>query len=152
VLAWAGESRNSFTILARSGSRQRASLHAMCVVVDAEKLFVSSANFTEPTQLRNFEVGVLIDNSQSIRILHWQIGQRRTVVADSIRTAVVARILFLATAAFFGSISVASQRRPSPFAAAGIVPPPQNGSTTRSPGRVNLRIRYSASDSACCQS
>ena len=39
---------------------RRASLHAKCVVVDAERSFVSSANFTEAAQLRNIEVGVLI--------------------------------------------------------------------------------------------
>ncbi|MFM9067907.1 MAG: phospholipase D-like domain-containing protein, partial [Planctomycetota bacterium] len=42
---------------------KRACLHAKCVVVDAEKVFVSSANFTEAAQLRNIEVGVLIDSA-----------------------------------------------------------------------------------------
>lgn len=41
---------------------KRACLHAKCVVVDAEKVLVSSANFTEAAQLRNIEVGVLIDS------------------------------------------------------------------------------------------
>ena len=41
---------------------KRACLHAKCVVVDCEKVFVSSANFTEAAQLRNIEVGVLIDS------------------------------------------------------------------------------------------
>ena len=40
---------------------KRACLHAKCVVVDLKKVFVSSANFTEAAQLRNIEVGVLID-------------------------------------------------------------------------------------------
>ena len=40
----------------------RSSLHAKCVVVDAEKVFVSSANFTEAGQKRNIEVGLLIDH------------------------------------------------------------------------------------------
>ena len=39
---------------------RRASLHAKCVVVDSERSFVSSANFTEAAQLRNIEVGVVI--------------------------------------------------------------------------------------------
>ena len=33
----------------------RAALHAKCVVVDVENVFVSSANFTEATQQRNVE-------------------------------------------------------------------------------------------------
>jgi phosphatidylserine/phosphatidylglycerophosphate/cardiolipin synthase-like enzyme len=41
---------------------ERACLHAKCVVVDGEKVFVSSANFTEAAQLRNIEVGVLIES------------------------------------------------------------------------------------------
>lgn len=41
---------------------KRACLHAKCVVVDEEKVFVSSANFTEAAQLRNIEVGVLIES------------------------------------------------------------------------------------------
>jgi len=39
---------------------KRACLHAKCVVIDCEKVFVSSANFTEAAQLRNIEIGVLI--------------------------------------------------------------------------------------------
>jgi len=38
----------------------RSSLHAKCVVVDAEHVFVSSANFTEAGQERNIEVGINI--------------------------------------------------------------------------------------------
>ena len=38
----------------------RSSLHAKCVVVDAEHVFVSSANFTEAGQERNIEVGLNI--------------------------------------------------------------------------------------------
>jgi hypothetical protein len=38
----------------------RSSLHAKCVVVDAERVFVSSANFTEAGQQRNIEVGLNI--------------------------------------------------------------------------------------------
>lgn len=36
------------------------SLHAKCIVVDGEQLFVSSANFTEAAQERNIEVGLLV--------------------------------------------------------------------------------------------
>lgn len=38
------------------------SMHAKCVVVDGEKAFVSSANFTQRGQERNIEVGVLIED------------------------------------------------------------------------------------------
>jgi phosphatidylserine/phosphatidylglycerophosphate/cardiolipin synthase-like enzyme len=41
-------------------SKQRAVLHAKCVVVDGRTAFVSSANFTEAAQERNIEVGVLV--------------------------------------------------------------------------------------------
>ena len=36
------------------------SLHAKCIVVDNEYVFVSSANFTEAAQNRNIEVGLLV--------------------------------------------------------------------------------------------
>ena len=41
-------------------TKQRAVLHAKCVVVDGRTAFVSSANFTEAAQERNIEVGVLV--------------------------------------------------------------------------------------------
>ena len=37
-----------------------AALHAKCVVVDQQEVFVSSANFTEAGQHRNIEVGLLL--------------------------------------------------------------------------------------------
>jgi phosphatidylserine/phosphatidylglycerophosphate/cardiolipin synthase-like enzyme len=45
--------------------KQKAVLHAKCVVVDGNISFVSSANFTEAAQQRNIEVGVLM-RSQSL--------------------------------------------------------------------------------------
>jgi phosphatidylserine/phosphatidylglycerophosphate/cardiolipin synthase-like enzyme len=39
---------------------KRACLHAKCVVVDGEAVFISSANFTEAAQERNIEVGLLV--------------------------------------------------------------------------------------------
>ncbi|NUQ63144.1 MAG: phospholipase [Pirellulales bacterium] len=39
---------------------KRACLHAKCIVVDGESVFVSSANFTEAAQERNIEVGLLV--------------------------------------------------------------------------------------------
>lgn len=49
----------------------RSSLHAKCVVVNEEDVFVSSANFTEAGQQRNIEVGLRLDNvSLARRINH----------------------------------------------------------------------------------
>jgi phosphatidylserine/phosphatidylglycerophosphate/cardiolipin synthase-like enzyme len=39
---------------------QRSSMHAKCIVIDRKLAFVSSANFTEAAQVRNIEVGALI--------------------------------------------------------------------------------------------
>lgn len=47
---------------------KRSSLHAKCVVVDAEQVFVSSANFTKAAQERNIEVGLKIES-------HWLAGR-----------------------------------------------------------------------------
>jgi phosphatidylserine/phosphatidylglycerophosphate/cardiolipin synthase-like enzyme len=47
----------------------RTSLHAKCIVIDQKKTFVSSANFTEAAQLRNIEVGVVIDDMTIARRL-----------------------------------------------------------------------------------
>jgi phosphatidylserine/phosphatidylglycerophosphate/cardiolipin synthase-like enzyme len=44
---------------------KKSALHAKCIVVDDQHLFVSSANFTEAAQLRNIEVGLLI-HSRSV--------------------------------------------------------------------------------------
>jgi phosphatidylserine/phosphatidylglycerophosphate/cardiolipin synthase-like enzyme len=41
-------------------AKQRAVLHAKCVIVDGRTAFVSSANFTEAAQERNIEVGFLV--------------------------------------------------------------------------------------------
>jgi phosphatidylserine/phosphatidylglycerophosphate/cardiolipin synthase-like enzyme len=39
---------------------ERSCLHAKCVVVDDESVFISSANFTEAAQERNIELGLLV--------------------------------------------------------------------------------------------
>jgi phosphatidylserine/phosphatidylglycerophosphate/cardiolipin synthase-like enzyme len=39
---------------------KRACLHAKCIVVDGESVFISSANFTEAAQERNIEIGLLV--------------------------------------------------------------------------------------------
>ena len=41
---------------------KRASLHAKCVVVDGQRVFITSANFTEAAQERNLEIGVLVSS------------------------------------------------------------------------------------------
>ncbi|OGQ88149.1 MAG: hypothetical protein A2289_24350 [Deltaproteobacteria bacterium RIFOXYA12_FULL_58_15] len=40
----------------------RVSLHAKCIVVDDDKVFVTSANFTEAAQQRNTEAGLRVRN------------------------------------------------------------------------------------------
>jgi phosphatidylserine/phosphatidylglycerophosphate/cardiolipin synthase-like enzyme len=42
------------------GDALRTSLHAKCVVVDGERVYIGSANFTEAAQLRNIEIGVVV--------------------------------------------------------------------------------------------
>ena len=44
---------------------ERSSLHAKCVVVDENDVFVSSANFTEAAQRRNIELGLLLRSSST---------------------------------------------------------------------------------------
>jgi hypothetical protein len=43
-----------------ANTERRACLHAKCVVVDGQHVFVSSTNFTEAAQERNIEVGLLL--------------------------------------------------------------------------------------------
>lgn len=50
----------------------RACLHAKCVVVDDETLFVTSANFTEAAHQRNIEAGVLIADAVSAKAMRAQ--------------------------------------------------------------------------------
>lgn len=45
----------------------RAALHAKCVVVDENDIFVSSANFTEYAQQRNVEIGLYLRSEQIAR-------------------------------------------------------------------------------------
>ena len=46
------------------GGNTRSVLHAKCVVADSQKTFITSANFTVAAQLRNIELGVLIDDKR----------------------------------------------------------------------------------------
>lgn len=65
------------------GRGPRASLHAKCIVVDDERVLVTSANFTEAAQERNIEVGVLARDTHLAKALR---GQFETlVVAGQLR-------------------------------------------------------------------
>jgi phosphatidylserine/phosphatidylglycerophosphate/cardiolipin synthase-like enzyme len=59
----------------------RAVAHAKCVVADERRLFVSSANFTEASQNRNLEAGVLVDSTmlaaRMVQFLEGLIRERR---------------------------------------------------------------------------
>jgi phosphatidylserine/phosphatidylglycerophosphate/cardiolipin synthase-like enzyme len=62
-----------------------ASLHAKCIVVDGEHVFVSSANFTERGQTKNIELGLIL-RSQAIG-LRIQEFFDRYVSASSLKKA-----------------------------------------------------------------
>jgi len=47
--------------------QQRASQHSKCVVVDLERVFVTSANYTESGQLRNIELGLVVHDAALAR-------------------------------------------------------------------------------------
>lgn len=51
-----------------------ATLHAKCIVVDDERAFITSANFTDRGQTRNIEAGVLIEDKVFSEELagHWR--------------------------------------------------------------------------------
>jgi hypothetical protein len=51
-----------------------ATLHAKCIVVDDERSFITSANFTDRGQSRNIEAGVLIEDTAFSQELagHWR--------------------------------------------------------------------------------
>lgn len=55
-----------------TNAADRATWHAKVIVVDDERAFVTSANFTEWAQQRNVEAGVLIRNAQFARQLRQQ--------------------------------------------------------------------------------
>ena len=43
-------------------SRAASAMHAKCVVIDGQEALVTSANFTEAAQVRNIELGLLVDS------------------------------------------------------------------------------------------
>jgi phosphatidylserine/phosphatidylglycerophosphate/cardiolipin synthase-like enzyme len=49
-----------------------ACLHAKCVVVDEERLLITSANFTEAAHERNIEAGVLMRDRVVARAIRSQ--------------------------------------------------------------------------------
>ncbi|MFM7470305.1 MAG: DISARM system phospholipase D-like protein DrmC [Nodosilinea sp.] len=53
-------------------SNSNACLHAKCVVVDEERVFITSANFTEAAHQRNIEAGVLIANPVAAKAIRSQ--------------------------------------------------------------------------------
>lgn len=61
---------------------KRSSLHAKCVVVDDEQVFVSSANFTKAAQERNIEVGLKIESPWLAQrlIRHFRLLHERDLV------------------------------------------------------------------------
>lgn len=50
----------------------KACLHAKCVVIDEEKLFITSANFTEAAHERNIEAGVLLTDRAAAKAIQQQ--------------------------------------------------------------------------------
>jgi phosphatidylserine/phosphatidylglycerophosphate/cardiolipin synthase-like enzyme len=54
------------------GGDTRACLHAKCIVVDEQHVFMSSANFTEAAHARNIEAGVRLDDRQIAQALRIQ--------------------------------------------------------------------------------
>ncbi|MGE0871404.1 MAG: DISARM system phospholipase D-like protein DrmC [Kofleriaceae bacterium] len=51
-----------------------ATLHAKCIVIDDQRAFITSANFTDRGQTRNIEAGVLIEDTPFAEELagHWR--------------------------------------------------------------------------------
>lgn len=62
-------------------AEQRASLHAKCVVVDASRTLITSANFTDRGQSRNVELGVVIDDRDFGERV---VGQLRALLTEGI--------------------------------------------------------------------
>lgn len=54
------------------GAESKACLHAKCVVVDSERVLVTSANFTQAAHERNIEAGVLLADPMAARAVRLQ--------------------------------------------------------------------------------
>jgi len=55
--------------------RRSSCMHAKCVVVDQQRTFLTSANFTEAAQERNIEAGVVIDDANLALRIHQQFAR-----------------------------------------------------------------------------
>lgn len=53
-------------------TKQKSCLHAKCIVVDEEKVLVTSANFTQAAHERNIEAGVLLNDTSIAQALRLQ--------------------------------------------------------------------------------
>lgn len=54
------------------GTASKACLHAKCVVVDDERVFITSANFTQAARDRNIEAGILLPDPLLARAMRSQ--------------------------------------------------------------------------------
>ncbi|WP_088892364.1 DISARM system phospholipase D-like protein DrmC [Leptolyngbya ohadii] len=54
------------------GTETRACLHAKCIVVDEERVLITSANFTEAAHERNIEAGVLLSDAAVAQAVYSQ--------------------------------------------------------------------------------
>ena len=105
---------------------------------------------------------VLMPNPINVRVTHTGVPAvqitdgsspfRKSAQVFSVAARRRQATLPLAIFAVASSISNPIHFRPSLFAAAAVVPPPRNGSQTRSDCAVRFSIQYSASDCDCCQS
>ena len=68
-----------FPLSQEHSPESRAVLHAKCIVIDRQQVFVGSANFTEAAHNRNIEVGLLIKTSS---IAHQLASHFEALVAD----------------------------------------------------------------------
>jgi phosphatidylserine/phosphatidylglycerophosphate/cardiolipin synthase-like enzyme len=59
--------RSPTTPAAFEDDARRASLFAKCVVINGARALVGSAKFTEAAQLRNIEIGVIVDRPRNRR-------------------------------------------------------------------------------------
>lgn len=50
----------------------RSCLHAKCIVIDSERVLITSANFTEAAHQRNIEAGVLVSDSTTAQAMQAQ--------------------------------------------------------------------------------
>jgi phosphatidylserine/phosphatidylglycerophosphate/cardiolipin synthase-like enzyme len=70
-LVWPGERQPELyydprSLLTKDETKERASMHAKCIVVDGNEVLVTSANFTQAAQARNVEVGLRLRRDEGI--------------------------------------------------------------------------------------